>query len=64
MGASGVDDPRKEADRVTLVDTETAAIALGVTARRIRQLVAEGKLTNHGTARRILVDIAELQDFR
>ena len=49
---------------MTLVDTETAAIALGVTARRIRQLVAEGKLTNHGTARRILVDIAELQDFR
>jgi hypothetical protein len=49
---------------MTLVDTETAAIALGVTARRVRQLVAEGKLTNHGTARRILVDIAELQDFR
>ena len=49
---------------LTLVDTDTAAIALGVTSRRIRQLVAEGKLTNHGTARRILVDIAELQNFR
>lgn len=47
-----------------LIDTEAAAVALGVTARRIRQMVAEGKLTRYGTPRRILVDLQELQDFR
>ena len=47
-----------------LVDTETAAIALGVTPRRIRQLVEAGKLTNHGTTRRIMLDVAELLRFR
>jgi hypothetical protein len=49
---------------VRLIDTATAAVALGVTARRIRQLVSEGKLTNNGTARRILIPLAEVLNFR
>ena len=47
-----------------LIDTETAAVALGVSARRVRQLVAAGKLTNKGTARRILIPLAEVLRFR
>ena len=49
---------------MTLIDTETAAVALGVSARRIRQLVEQGKLTNYGTTRRILVNLAEVKDYR
>ena len=49
---------------VTLIDTAMAAVALGVTDRRIRQLVAAGKLTNHGTTRRILVKLEDVRDFR
>lgn len=49
---------------MTLLDTEAAAKALGVTPRRIRQMVAEGKLTRHGTTRRLKVDLQELRDFR
>jgi excisionase family DNA binding protein len=47
-----------------LVDTEAAALALGVSARRIRQLVQEGRLTNHGTTRRVLISLDELLNFR
>ena len=47
-----------------LIDTETAAVALAVTARRIRQLVATGRLTNKGTTRRILVPLSEVLRFR
>ena len=49
---------------MTLIDTETAAVALGVTARRIRQLVAAGRLTNMGTPRRILIPLSEVLRFR
>lgn len=43
-----------------LVDTLTAALALGITDRAIRYRIAAGKLTNHGTPRRIRVDLDEL----
>lgn len=49
---------------MTLIDAETAAVALNVSARRIRQLVSTGKLTNYGTTRRILLDLAEVRDYR
>ena len=49
---------------MTLIDTAMAAVALGVTDRRIRQLVTAGKLTNHGTTRRILLNLEEVRDFR
>ena len=47
-----------------LIDTETAAYALGCSRRQIQVLVAEGKLTNHGAPRRISVDLDELYDRR
>lgn len=46
-----------------LIDSATAAVALGLTPRRIRQLVAAGRLKNYGTTRRILVSLDELTDF-
>lgn len=49
---------------VPLIDTATAAVAMHLTDRRIRQLVAEGKLTNRGTPRKIRVSLAQLRDFR
>lgn len=42
---------------MTLVDTATAAVAAGVTERTIRRWVAAGHLTNHGTSRRVAVDL-------
>ena len=48
----------------TLIDTEAAAVAVGVTSRTIRQWVAEGKLENHGEKRRVMVDLDALADFR
>ena len=47
---------------ITLVDTETAALAAQVTPRTIRRWVADGALTNHGTARRVMVDLDEVLD--
>ena len=46
---------------MTLIDTAMAGVALGLTSRRIRQLVAAGKLTNYGTTRRILVELDEVR---
>ena len=46
-----------------LLDAEAAAVAIGVTARTIQLYVASGRLKNYGTARRILVKFADLQDF-
>lgn len=45
-----------------LLDTATAAVALGCSERRIRRLVRRGLLTNHGSGWRILVDLAEVQE--
>jgi len=45
---------------VTLVDTQVAAVAVGVTRRTVQLWVAKGLLANHGTARRIRVDLNEL----
>jgi excisionase family DNA binding protein len=45
---------------MTLIDTETAASALGVTDRTVRRWVRDGTLANHGTARRIRVDLDEV----
>ena len=40
-----------------LVDSATAALALGVSERTIRRWVQAGRLTNHGDTRRLVVDI-------
>lgn len=45
---------------VTLIDTEVAALILNVTPRRVRQLITEGKLTNHGEPRRIRLDLDQV----
>ncbi len=45
-----------------LLDTRTVALALGCTDRHVRNLVARGVLTNHGTPRRIRIDLDEVQE--
>ena len=51
-----------EAERIRpYVSSSAAAVALGVSDRRIRQLCADGTLTNHGTASRILLDLDEIE---
>lgn len=42
-----------------MVDSRTAALAYGVTSRTIRRWVEDGRLINHGTRRRIRVDLDE-----
>lgn len=49
---------------MTLIDSATAAVALGIGQRDVRRLVAAGKLTNHGTARRILLSLDEVRVCR
>lgn len=48
---------------MTLISTSLAAVALGCTPRRIQQLVHDKKLTNHGTTRRIRLEVDEVYDF-
>ncbi len=48
----------------TLVPTELAALALGITQDGVRQLARRGRLTRHGSARRALYDVAELLAIR
>lgn len=45
---------------MTLLDTTTAALAAGVTARTIRRWITTGRLTNHGTPRHIRIDYQQL----
>lgn len=40
-----------------LIDTELAALILGVTQRRVRQMVGEGKITNQGTSTNFAYDL-------
>ena len=52
---------------MTAIDTEAAARYVAwagtpVTARTIRRWVHEGKIRNLGTARRVMVDLADLDD--
>lgn len=48
---------------MTLVDAKVAAVAANLTPRRIRQQVAEGKLTNYGPPRgKVLVDLWAVLD--
>jgi len=52
---------------VTAIDTETAAryvtwAGTPVTARTIRRWVRDGRIRNLGTARRVMVDLADLDD--
>jgi hypothetical protein len=42
---------------MTLIDSEVAALMLRCTDRHVRRLVAAGSLLNHGTTRRIRVDL-------
>ena len=46
-----------------LIDAREAAVILGVTPRRIQQLVQTGALTNHGTPRRIQLEVDKVSDF-
>ena len=43
-----------------ILDTRDAATAAGLTPRRIQQLVKEGHIPNHGTARRIRVRLSDV----
>ena len=45
---------------MTLLDTATAALALGVTERTVRRWVIAGKLANHGTARAIRIALEDV----
>jgi excisionase family DNA binding protein len=45
---------------MTLIDTEVAARALGVTARTIRRWVASGVLPDHGDGRNIRISIDDV----
>ena len=51
----------RKGERIAYVDVQVAAASLGVTDRTIRRWVEAGRLTNHGDARRILVDMAEVE---
>lgn len=48
---------------MTLIDSEVAACAAGVSARTIRRWIAAGLLTNHGDVRRIQVDLDTLGEL-
>lgn len=43
-----------------LIDAEVAALILRVTPRRVRQLVTDGTLDNHGGPRKLLLDIQQV----
>jgi hypothetical protein len=45
---------------MTLIDTAAAALILRITPRQTRNLVAQCKLTNRGTARRFGFDVNEV----
>lgn len=60
VAVGGHRQPDREDGWVTLIDTAMAAIVLQVTPRWIRDLVAQGVLTNHGNARRIRLDLREV----
>lgn len=45
---------------MTLIDTAMAAVVLQSSERRVRRLVERGLLINHGTARKVRVDLAEI----
>ena len=47
---------------MTLIDTATAAVGANVKDRTIRRWVAADRLKNHGTQRRILIDLEELMN--
>ena len=51
---------RRQLKAMKLVDTATAAAAIGVTDRTIQRWVRAGILRNHGGPRRILVDLDTL----
>jgi hypothetical protein len=48
---------------VKLINSAMAAVILGVTPRRIQQLVQDGTLTNRGEPRRIRLSVDEVSDF-
>ena len=56
--------PRPEGgrDRRVLIGTDLVALSLGVSRRHVQHLVQRGVLTNHGTARCVLIDLDEAHD--
>ena len=42
---------------MTLIDSEMAAVLLGVSVRRVRQMVDEGKIANLGPPRSFAFDL-------
>ena len=42
---------------MTLIDSEMAAVLLGVSVRRVRQMVDERKITNQGSAKQFAFDL-------
>lgn len=45
-----------------LVGTDLAALSLGISRRHMQRLVANGRVTNHGTTADVLIDLWELHD--
>lgn len=46
-----------------LIDADTAALALGVSAPTVRRLIGSGELTNYGKDRKFLVDVLEVMQL-
>ena len=45
---------------MTLIDTAMAAVVLQSSERRVRRLVERGVLVNHGTPRKMRVDLDQI----
>jgi hypothetical protein len=51
---------QRQIPRGTLVRTDVAALALGISEAGVRQLARRGRLTRYGTPQRAQYDLAEL----
>lgn len=47
-----------------ILDTEMAGYVAGVSARRVRELVQRGDLTNYGSRGRILLRLSDVTAYR
>lgn len=64
MAACRQTNPRTPYDWGVILDSATAAAAAGVTERTIRRWVRAGILHNHGTDRRMLVHLDDVDTAR